>query len=39
MVDERGRLEEDAILGSVGALLREVLLGVPDARFLEIDGG
>jgi len=31
---DRGRVVEEASLGSVETPFREVLLGVPDARFL-----
>lgn len=33
-VEERGRVEDEAILGKVEAPLRVALLGVPEARFL-----
>jgi len=32
--EERGRVEEEAILGKLELPLRELLLGAPDARFL-----
>lgn len=36
VVEERGRFEDAAILGSEVFPLREALCGVPDARFLRI---
>lgn len=33
--DERGRVDEEAILGNVDPPLRPVVLGVPEARFLK----
>ena len=37
VVELRGRVEDEAILGNEGALLR-VALTAPDARFLVMDG-
>jgi hypothetical protein len=34
VVEERGRVEDEASLGNVDAALRAVLLGAPEARFL-----
>jgi hypothetical protein len=34
VVEERGRVEDEASLGNADAALRAVLLGAPEARFL-----